>query len=141
MVAGRTTVPRARDVVPAVVVIAALAIGAVLTGCGGPEFPDKAAVVTLGGDRRSFVVDSCGLDRRTLFVVGRADDGAVVQAVVGLEADRETGVPASTGITVDLDPQREDTRVAAFGAEAWERRGATARRRRSAAPTATVHAA
>jgi hypothetical protein len=49
----------------------------------------------------------------------------VVQAVLGLEDDLETGVADSSGLTIDLDPDRDDTRVAAFGGEAWARRGAT----------------
>lgn len=96
----------------------------VLVGCAQEEFVDKTAEVTLGGDQRTYEVESCGLDGQTIFLVARADDGAVLQAVVGLEDDDETGIPASTGVTVDLDPQRTDTRYAAFGPEAWERRGA-----------------
>ncbi len=34
-----------------------------------------------------------------------------------------TGVLASSGATLDLRPERTDTRFAAFGGEAWERRG------------------
>jgi hypothetical protein len=98
-----------------------LAIG--LGGCARDEFEDRTAVVTVGGSRQTYAVDACGLDDRTLFLVARADDGAIVQGVVGLERDQETGVPASTGVTVDLDPTSEQTRVAAFGAESWERRG------------------
>ncbi|MGN6696430.1 MAG: hypothetical protein ACTHN0_19785, partial [Aquihabitans sp.] len=73
----------------------------------------------------SYEVDSCGLDHQTVFVVARADDGAIVQGVMGLEDDDKTGIPASTGISIDLDPSSDATRVAAFGAEAWERRGST----------------
>lgn len=108
---------------------AAVALGALVlvvgpTGCAqGEEFADRTAVVALGGDGRTYEVADCGLDGQTLFLVARADDGAVVQAVVGLEPDDETGIPASSGVTVDLDPSRTDTRFAAFGAEAWERRG------------------
>jgi hypothetical protein len=100
------------------------ALGAVgLAGCAGSDFTDKTAEVAVGGDQRTFEVESCGLDDQTIVLVARADDGAVLQAVVGLEEDGATGILASTGVTVDLDPGRVDTRVAAFGPEAWERRG------------------
>jgi len=107
----------------AAVVLAMLAV--VLTGCAKDEFADRSAVVAIGGSRQTYDVDSCGLDGQTVFVVARADDGAIVQGVMGLEDDGETGVPDSTGITVDLDGSSEDSRVAAFGPEAWERRGST----------------
>ncbi|MCU1371479.1 MAG: hypothetical protein JWO77_2673 [Ilumatobacteraceae bacterium] len=111
--------------------IRSLAVGAALAtvlvgtlaGCGKDEFEDKTAVVRVGGSSQTYSVDSCGLDKQTVFVVARADDGAIVQGVMGLEDDDKTGVPASTGITIDLDPSSEDTRVAAFGVESWERRG------------------
>ena len=98
-----------------------LAIG--LVGCARDEFEDRTAVVTVGGSRQTYAVDACGLDDQTLFVVARADDGAIVQGVVGLEDDDESGVPDSTGVTIDFDPRSDETRVAAFGAESWERRG------------------
>lgn len=96
---------------------------AVLVLAGGacsrePAFDDRTAQVTLDGDTTTFTVDSCGLDGATVFVVGRTDDGAVVQAVLGVEADGERGIPGSTGITVVTD----DGSWAAFGAESWERR-------------------
>jgi hypothetical protein len=105
------------------VAVLVVVVSAGLGGCGRDEFEDRTAVVTVGGSRQTYAIDACGLDDRTLFLVARADDGAIVQGVVGLERDLETGVPASTGITVDLDPTSEQTRVAAFGAESWERRG------------------
>lgn len=105
--------------------LAGLALTGGLAGCSRNEFEDKTAVVKVGGSTQTYQVDSCGLDEQNVFVVARADDGAIVQGVVGLEKDDETGVPASTGITIDQDPASEDTRVAAFGAEAWERRGST----------------
>jgi len=108
-----------------VVLIAVLAVSAGLAGCAKGEFEDRTAVVAIGGSSQTYQVESCGLDGETVFVVARADDGAVVQGVMGLEDDDKIGVPASTGITVDLDPSSEDTRVAAFGAESWERRGST----------------
>lgn len=100
-------------------------LSTVASGCGRSEFDDRTAVVDVGGSRQTYQVDSCGLDGTTIYLVGRAPDGAVLQAVVGLEDDLATGIVASTGVSVDADPQRTDTRVAAFGAEAWERRGAT----------------
>jgi hypothetical protein len=105
---------------------AALAAGTAASsfvGCGRGEFEDRTAVVELGAARQTYAVASCGLDGQTVFLVARAPDGAVLQAVLGLEDDGATGVPASTGVSVDADPQRTDTRVAAFGAEAWSRRG------------------
>lgn len=97
----------------------------VLVGCGLGEFEDRTAVVELGGSTTTYEVDACGLDQRTVFVVARAAEGAVLQAVVGLEPDSDDGVAASTGLTLDADPDSTDTRVAAFGPEAWERRGST----------------
>ncbi len=95
-------------------------VGLAALGCGREApFPDRTARVTLDGATTTFAVDACVLDGQTAYVVGRADDGQVVQAVVGVEGDGETGVPASTGLTV-MDG---DTGVAAFGAEAWARRG------------------
>lgn len=105
-------------------VAVAVALAAGLAGCAKNEFEDRTAVVSVGGSTQTYQVDSCGLDEQTVFVVARADNGAVVQAVMGLEEDDKTGIPASTGITIDQDPARDDTRVAAFGAEAWERSGA-----------------
>ena len=101
----------------------AIAVVGGLVGCAKDEFADRSAVVTVGGSSQTYEVESCGLDGETVFVVARAEDGAIVQGVMGLEDDDETGIPASTGATVDLDPTSEDTRVAAFGAESWERRG------------------
>jgi len=97
-----------------------VAAAVVAAGCGRePDFDDRTAQVTVGGDTTTYQVDACGLDGRTVFVVGRSDDGGgVVQAVVGVEADGETGVTASTGVTVT----EGDHPVAAFGDEAWARR-------------------
>lgn len=101
---------------PALTACVALAIGA----CSRePAFEDRTAEVTIGGDTTTFTVDSCGLDDATVFVVGRTGDGAVVQAVLGVEDDGETGIPGSTGLTVTTD----DGAWAAFGAESWSRRG------------------
>lgn len=101
----------------------AAALLVALAGCSRNEFEDRTAVIKVGGSSQTYVVDSCGLEDQTVFVVARADDGAIVQGVMGLEDDDKTGIPASTGVTLDLDPQSDQTRVAAFGAESWERRG------------------
>lgn len=74
-----------------------------VAGCAKDEFADRSAVVSIGGSRQTYEVESCGLDKQTVFVVARADDGAILQGVMGLEEDDETGIPASTGVTVDLD--------------------------------------
>jgi hypothetical protein len=104
-------------------------------GCGRGDFEDRTAVVELGGGRETYEVDACGLDEQTIFLVARSPGGAVVQAVVGLEDDDATGILASTGLTIDLDPDSADTRVAAFGEEAWDRRG------RSGTPPGTIASA
>ena len=103
--------------------VAAAALALVLVGCGKDEFPDRTARVTVDGDLATFQVDSCGLDEQTLFVVGRTDGGRILQAVVGVEDDRETGVPDSSGLTVGLGVGGVE--VGAFGPEAWERQGRT----------------
>jgi hypothetical protein len=109
-------VPTARAVAAAVVAAAALGSA----GCGRePAFEDRTARVTLDGETTTFEVDSCGRDGETVFVVGRTDEGAVLQAVVGVEDDGETGVPTSTGLTVT----EVDRPVSAFGEEAWARQG------------------
>jgi hypothetical protein len=111
-------------VLVASVALAALFVGGV-AGCAKDEFADRTAVVDIGGSSQTYDVRSCGLDGHTVFVVARAPDGAILQGVMGLEVDDKTGVPASTGVTVDLDPSTDTSRVAAFGAESWERRGST----------------
>ena len=104
-----------------------LLVVASVAGCARGEFEDRTAVVTVGGSQQTYAVDACGLQGQTVFVVARADDGAIVQGVMGLENDDKTGIPASTGITIDLDASSDQTRLAAFGAESWERRGSTGR--------------
>lgn len=95
-------------------------VGGLLAGCSRePAFEDRTARVTVEGEAMTFQVDACLLDGTTAYVVGRTDDGEVLQAVIGVEADGETGVPASTGVTVTDG----DDPVAAFGDEAWTRRG------------------
>lgn len=102
--------------------LAAVLAGLILAaGCGRNEFKDRTAKVTVDGRATSYQVDSCGLDGSTLFVVGRASSGDVLQAVVGLGADAKTGVIASTGLTLTY----EGADLAAFGAESWARRGQT----------------
>lgn len=96
-----------------------------LAGCSKDEFPDRTAVVKVGGSSQTYEVHSCGLDGQTVFVVARAPDGAVLQGVMGLRKDDKTGIRRSTGMTIDLDPASDSTRLAAFGAESWERRGST----------------
>lgn len=125
----------------AVVVLA----GPLLGGCGRKEFADRTARVTVDGATTEYQVDSCGRDQSTVFVVGRADGGRILQAVVGLRPDNRTGIPASTGITLTgVEVARTSTtssaatgsaasgssvpavaELAAFGAESWARRGET----------------
>ncbi len=101
-------------------VIAVVAAAGAVAGCGRePAFEDRTAKVTVDGETTTYAVDGCLLDGQTAYVVGRSDDGDVLQAVVGVEADGETGVPASTGLTVT----EGDAPVTAFGDEAWSRRG------------------
>jgi len=91
-----------------------------MVGCGRePAFADRSARVTVDGETTTYHVDACGLDGETVFLVARADDGSVVQAVIGVERDGTTGVPDSTGITVTA----ADRSMAAFGPESWTRRG------------------
>lgn len=92
-----------------------------LTACGGDEFEDRTATVDIGGRITTFTLDACGLDESTLFVVGRSSGGDILQAVIGLEDDLATGAVESTGLTV-ID---EGNDLAAFGPEAWDRRGGT----------------
>ena len=113
---------RSRAARAAVAVLGVGALTAGLGGCGRGGFEDRTAVVTLGGSQVTYEVVSCGLDDRTIFVVARAPDGAVVQLVMGMRADGATAVDRATGMTVDLVPSRTDTRLAAFGPLAWERR-------------------
>lgn len=87
--------------------------------CSRDGFEDRTATVQVDGSSTGYEVDACGLDGSTLFVVARSSGGSVLQAVVGLEDDGETGVPASTGLTVSDG----DVDLAAFGAESWARRG------------------
>ena len=106
-----------------------------LAGCGGDdEFEDRTAKVTIYKRTNTFEITSCGLDQETVFVVGRAQDGSILQAVVGVTFADETtdgdasdgasspdedGVPASSGLTVG----DEGSTFGAFGAESWSRRG------------------
>lgn len=101
--------------------------GGSLAGCGRNEFPDRTARVRVGPRLTTFQLESCGLDGATVFVVGRSAGGAVLQAVVGVADDRRTGVLGSTGLTVVDGPDEGAGAVAAFGAEAWGRRGEAGR--------------
>jgi hypothetical protein len=88
-----------RAVAVALLGLALVAGAGCANGSGG--FPDRTARVTIGGVTTTFTVVSCGLDHQTAFVVGHAPNGSIVQAVIGVAADHHTGVPASTGITVN----------------------------------------
>ncbi len=91
-----------------------------LVGCGKKDdFEDHTAIVTIGGKATTYQLDSCGRDHETVFVVGRAKDGSVLQAVVGTKKDHKTGVLDSTGLSIIHDPDS----VSAFGKESWARRG------------------
>ena len=101
---------RARRFVAVVATALALVVGLTgLGGCSRSEFEDRTAVVVLDGSRETYEVQACGLDGQTVFVVAEAPGGAVLQGVMGLEDDDKTGVPASTGLTVDLDPTSTET--------------------------------
>ncbi len=92
-----------------------------LASCGRePAFADRTARLTVGDRTTTLQVDACGLDGETFRLAARAESGEVLQAVVGVEADGETGVPRSTGLTVFGFDQVD---LAAFGDEAWARRG------------------
>lgn len=93
----------------------------VLAACGG-GFEDRTASVVIGDDTTTFEVDSCGLEQATVFVVGRADGGRILQLVVSLDDDGATGITDSTGFSVDAE---DGTELAAFGPEAWSRRDMT----------------
>lgn len=124
---GNTTGMISRIFIPTATVALILGIGG-LAGCAkGPEFQDRTARLTLGTDTESYTLDSCGLMGETIFVVGRSDAGAIIQLVMGMEDDAKTAVLASSGFTVDLDPTGDDSRLSAFGQEAWERRSSSGR--------------
>ncbi|MCU1497439.1 MAG: hypothetical protein JWM47_1392 [Acidimicrobiales bacterium] len=100
----------------------ASALGAMaLAGCSKVEFADKTARVSISGQTTTYEVGSCGLDGSTAFIVGRSAGGSVLQAVLEVESDGRTGIPASTGLTL-IDGDMEQ---AAFGAGSWQRRGET----------------
>lgn len=104
-----------RRLLPALLVIGAVA------GCGRePAFADRTARITVGDRTTTFTVDGCGLEGQTFRLAARTESGAVLQATVGVEADGETGVPRSTGLTVY---GWEQVDLAAFGDESWARRG------------------
>ncbi len=105
------------------------------SGCGRSEFEDRTAQLTVGDVTSTLELDSCGLDGSTIFVVGRGPGNVVLQAVVGLADDGETGVAASTGLTVDGGRWVQESpnsavladALGASGAESWERRGQSGR--------------
>lgn len=121
--AGRSSAavfrPHERRTTPRLAVLLLVMALLGLAGCGKDTFEDRTARVTVDGRGTGYTIDSCGLDGRTLFMVGRADDGSVLQAVVGLAEDRKKGVTASTGFSVTQGP----TTLEAFGKESWQRRG------------------
>lgn len=102
-------------------------VAALLVGACSREvaFPDREARVDHGGRTTTFTLDSCGLDGTTAFLVGRTESGIVLQAVVGVEDDGETGVPRSTGFEVIGDADVDGGGYGAFGEEAWDRREET----------------
>ena len=97
----------------------ALAVTLSLAGCGRDDFPDRTARVSIGARTTTYDLDSCGLDGATAFAVGQSDGGAVLQAVLGLDAEK-AGVVESSGLTFSDD----GISLAAFGAESWSRRRA-----------------
>jgi len=109
---------RIRSVLPVIVVGLVIASSA-LTACSRGDFEDRTAQVTADGSSQTYQLTSCGLDGTTVFLVGQAPGGKVLQAVVGVEPDHETGVPGSTGLS--FGPP--DGTRAAFGSESWQRRG------------------
>ena len=111
------------------VVLALLALAG--SGCGkNPSGPDdRTASVRIDGRTRDFVIDSCGIDGRTVFVVGRPADGGdepgqiILQAVVGF-ADREHQEIDLDAVAVTVDLSATE-RVGAIGPESLERLGGT----------------
>ena len=71
----------------------------------------------------TFTLDACGPDEQVAYMVGKAAAGTRLQAVVCVEADGETGVPAESGFTVTSTD--DDPSYAAFGPDAWVARGQT----------------
>ncbi|HYI60502.1 MAG TPA: hypothetical protein VEW93_01705 [Acidimicrobiales bacterium] len=107
---------------PVVTALVGTALVAALAGCGRePSFEDRTARLAVDGQVTTFEVDGCLLDGQTAYVAGHDADGSTVQAVIGVEVDGTTGVPASTGISVA--GTGDVPSVAAFGPEAWQRRG------------------
>jgi len=100
--------------------------------CSRNDFTDHTAKVTIDGKTATYKVDSCGLDQRTVFVVARDRSGAVLQAVVGVQKDHETGVPSRTGLTVSSPSGWENEApnegvirsvdLGAFGPGSWQLR-------------------
>ncbi len=114
-----------------VVVVALVLAASVSAGCGkkpsGPD--DRTATVRIDGRTLDFVVDSCGIDGRTVFVVGRpadptADPGQqIMQAAVGF-ADRQHQDIDLDAVAVTVDLSATD-RVGAIGPESLDRLGGT----------------
>ena len=117
-----------RRLIPLALVVA-VAVG---PACSRHEFADRSAKLTVDGKTATYTVDSCGLDQRTVFVVAKDPSGAVIQAVVGVQKDHQTGVPSRTGLTVTSSsgwtneaPNQGVIRtveLGAFGPGAWQLR-------------------
>lgn len=111
--------------------LVATVVALLAAGCGkkseGPD--DRTATVRVGGRTLDFVIDSCGIDKRTLFVVGRPasrepEPGQqILQAVVGFADSKHEKIDLrAVAVTVDLSSTE---RVGAIGAESLERLGGT----------------
>ena len=98
---------------------AVVVVSASVAGCGRGDFADRTARVDLDGTTVTVDLETCGLDDDTLFLVGKSRSGHVLQAVVALADDGTTGIPAGTGVSVDVD----DEFYEAFGTDAWRLRG------------------
>lgn len=112
---------------PLVVAVLAASLFAFLPACrGGPSLSADTAKVTIDGDRLTFTLDDCGRDGAVVFLLGQTSGagGAVLQAVVGLSAPRQSAEPrpVASGFSVVFGPDRA---VGAFGEEAARNVGAS----------------
>jgi len=103
------------------VVAAVMFAGVGLVGCGGAEFEDRTAEVSLGETSISFDLVSCGLDGSTVFLVGRGGGASILQVVMELDDDASTGLVEATGVSVDRAGEFHE----AFGEQSWRARGET----------------
>ena len=74
------------------VVAAVMFAGVGLVGCGGAEFEDRTAEVSLGETSISFDLVSCGLDGSTVFLVGRGGGASILQVVMELDDDASKSI-------------------------------------------------